>query len=75
MSNDRYIIAKIKVDDDEMLRCMETNGIEDTGDIDFFEKEFHWLDRSGFSLESARIVDDDDPEDAECRDAVQTLFE
>ena len=57
------------------MRCMETNGIEDTGDIDFFEKQFHWLDQSGFSLESARIVDDDDPEDAVYRDAVQTLFE
>lgn len=68
MSNDRYIIAKIKVDDDAVMRCMETNGIEDTGDIDFFEKQFHWL-------ESARIVDDDDPEDAVYRDAVQTLFE
>lgn len=56
----RKIWAEIDLDNDVAIEFKKMNGMEDTGDLDYFEQEFGWLSESGFGLNNARIGDFDD---------------
>ena len=63
----RQILAFISVD--------ETTPIEeDIGTIEYLEREFGWLQESGIFLEVAKILDDDDKEDANAIKLANKIF-
>ena len=64
----RTVIAILEVDDDKAIA-------EDLGTIDYLEREFGWLEQSGISLQSARILDDDDKYDAKAIELANKIFE
>ena len=64
----RKIIAIIEVDDSKAIE-------EKLGTIEYLEREFGWLGDSGVYLEVARILDDDDEEDAEAIELADKIFE
>jgi hypothetical protein len=61
------VIAMIEVDDDKAIE-------EDVGTIEYFEREFGWLADSGISLQSARILDDDDKDDTKAIELADAIF-
>lgn len=63
MNTEREIFALIKVDEDVEVRSMETNGLPDCGCGEHFEREFGWLEDSGFCLEDWVIKDGDENEE------------
>jgi hypothetical protein len=63
----RTIIAVIEVDDNKAIA-------EDLGTIDYLDREFGWLTESGISLKDARILDDDDKDDAKAIELVNEIF-
>ena len=63
----RKVIAMIEVDDDKAIE-------EDVGTIEYFEREFGWLADSGIYLQSARILDDDDKDDAKAIELADAIF-
>lgn len=54
----RKVIVMLEVDDNKAIE-------EDLGTIDYLEREFGWVADSGIYMEHAKILDDDDEEDAE----------
>lgn len=64
----RTVVAIIEVDDDKAVA-------EDLGTIDYLEREFGWLEQSGISLQSARILDNDDEYDATAIELANKIFE
>ena len=64
----RYILAMISVDDD-----MAVN--EELGTIEYLEREFGWLAESHIFLGCAKILDEDDPYDANAIELVNKIFE
>lgn len=63
----RTIIAMLEIDDDKAIA-------EDLGTIEYLEREFGWLEQSGISLQSARILDDDDEYDAKAIELADKIF-
>lgn len=63
----RKIVATIYVNDERAIE-------EDIGTIEYLEREFDWLSDSGICLEEARILDDDDPQDAKAIRLVNKIF-
>ena len=63
----RIVIAKIVVDDDMAID-------EDVGTLDYLQREFGWLEESGIYLDNAKIIDDDDPEDANAIRLAEEIF-
>lgn len=64
----RQILAFISVD--------ETTAIEeDIGTIEYLEREFGWLAESKIFLGGARILDDDDPDDAKAIELANKILE
>lgn len=57
----RTIWAEITLDEDVMRHYIETNLMEDVGEMEFFEREFGWITESGFGLENACLMDEDEP--------------
>lgn len=64
----RKIIAMIEVDDDRAIA-------EDMGTLDYLEREFKKLEKSGISLSNARILDDDDLYDKEALSMASLIFD
>ena len=64
----RYILATISVDDNMAVE-------EDLGTIEYLEREFGWLAESKIFLGDARILDEDDPYDAEAIELANRIFE
>ena len=54
----REIYAKISVDDDRAIE-------DDMGTLDYFEKEFGWLEQSGIALEYGTVLDEDSDDEWE----------
>lgn len=63
----RQVIVMLEVDDDKAIA-------EDLGTIEYLEREFGWLEQSGISLQSARILDDDDKYDAKAIELADQIF-
>ena len=63
----RTIIAVIEVDDNKAIA-------EDLGTIDYLSREFGWLTESGISLKDAKILDDDDNDDAKAIELTNEIF-
>jgi len=65
----RRIVAIIVVDDDKAIE-------EDMGTLDYLEEEFSYLQEmdSGIYIEDARVIDDDDPYDADKIEMVNKIF-
>ena len=63
----RKIIAILEVDDEKAI-------VEDLGTIEYVERELGWIQDSGIYLEAARILDDDDSDDAEALDLAGRIF-
>lgn len=63
----RTVIAMLEIDDDKAIA-------EDLGTIEYLEREFGWLEQSGISLQSARILDDDDKYDANAIELADKIF-
>ncbi len=63
----RKVIAMIEVDDDRAIA-------ENMGTLDYLEREFKKLDKSGISLSSARILDEDDLCDKEALSMASLIF-
>lgn len=63
----RTVIAMIVVDDDRTVA-------EDLGTIEYLEREFGWLERSGVYLQNARILDDDDKYDTKAIEIADKIF-
>lgn len=63
----RNVIVMLEVDDDRAIN-------EGLGTIDYVQREFGWLEQSGIYLESARILDEDDEEDAEAIELANKIF-
>ena len=64
----RQILAMISVDESIAVE-------EELGTIEYIEREFGWLAESKIFLGYARILDDDDPEDANAIALVNQLLE
>lgn len=64
----RTIVAIIEVDDERAIA-------EDMGTLGCLEQEFGWLEASGITLCNARILDDDDKEDARAIELVNEVFD
>lgn len=64
----RKVIVMLEVDDDKAIA-------EDLGTIEYIEREFGWLEQSGIFLEIARILDEDDKEDANAIELINKIFE
>lgn len=64
----RKIIAMVEVDDDKAIA-------EDLGTIEYLEREFGWLQDSGIYLENAKILDDDDKNDAKAIELTNKIFD
>lgn len=67
--NERRIVAIIVVDDDKAIE-------EDIGTLDYLEEEFSYLQEmgSGIYIEDARVIDDEDPYDADTIEMVNKIF-
>jgi len=63
----RKVIVMLEVDDDMAIK-------EDMGTIAYVEKEMGWVEQSGIFLQEARILDDDDPYDAEAIGLAEVIF-
>ena len=63
----RKVIAMIEVDDDRAIA-------ENMGTLVYLEREFKKLDKSGISLSSARILDEDDLYDKEALSMASLIF-
>ena len=63
----RRVILMVEVDDGMAIA-------EDMGTIEYLERELGWLEESGVFLQNARILDDDDGEDAEAIELSNTIF-
>lgn len=63
----RKIIAMIEIDDGKAIK-------EDLGTIDYFDREFGRLLKSGIILKEARILDDDDEYDVEAIELANKIF-
>ena len=64
----RKVIAIIEVDDDKAIQ-------EDMGTIEYLESEFGWLKESEIYLDSAKILDEDDENDARAIELAKQIFE
>ena len=64
----RKVIAMLFVDDDKAI----ADGL---GTLDYLEKEFGWLEQSGVFMQSARILDADDKDDANAIEMTNKIFE
>ena len=64
----RYVLATISVDDNMADE-------EELGTIDYLEREFGWLAESKIWLGAAKILDEDDPYDAQAIELVNKIFE
>lgn len=64
----RTVITLIEVDDDTAIQ-------QDLGTIAYLEREFGWLGDSAIYLREARILDKDDPYDAQAVDMANMIFE
>jgi hypothetical protein len=64
----RYILAMISVDDNMANE-------EELGTIEYLEREFGWLAESKIFLGAAKILDEDDPYDANAINLVNQIFE
>lgn len=63
----RTVIAMIEIDDDKAIA-------EDSGTIDYLEREFGWLAESGIYLKNAKILDKDDACDAKAIELANEIF-
>jgi hypothetical protein len=63
----RKVIAILEVDDDMAIE-------ENSGTIEYLEREFGWLGESGIFLKEARILDDDDKYDAKAIELANQIF-
>lgn len=63
----RNVIVMIEVDDQNAIE-------EDLGTIEYVEREFGWLANSGIHLQDARILDEDDKEDAKAIELANKIF-
>lgn len=63
----RKVIAILEVDDDMAIE-------ENSGTIEYLEREFCWLGQSGVYLQNARILDDDDKYDAKAIELANKIF-
>lgn len=63
----RKVIAMLKVDDDRAIE-------ENSGTIEYLEREFGWLEQSGVFLQNARILDDDDKYDVKAIELANKIF-
>ena len=61
----RKIYAEISADESQITRFCETNGLKDDGLIDTFEREFGWVEDSGFYLQRSLISDYDSTDEWE----------
>lgn len=66
--NKRIVIAKIVVDDDMAID-------EGIGTLDYLQREFGWIEESGIYLGEAKILDGDDPEDANAIELAKEIFD
>ena len=64
----RRVILMVEIDDEMSIA-------EDMGTIEYLEREFGWLEESGVFLRNAKILDDDDSEDAEAIELSNVIFE
>ena len=64
----RKVIAMLEVDDDRAIE-------ENSGTIEYLEREFCWLEQSGIFLKEARILDDDDEYDIKAIKLLEQIFE
>ena len=64
---ERRIVATIIVNDARVIE-------ENMGTIEYLEREFGWLAESEVYLENAKIIDDDDPYDADVIEMVDKIF-
>lgn len=63
----RKVIAMLEVDDDRAIE-------ENSGTIEYLEREFGWLEQSGVFLQNARILDDDDKHDVKAIELANKIF-
>lgn len=63
----RRVVAIIEVDDDRAIE-------EDSGTLDYLLREMGWVQESGVELIEAKILDEDDPEDAEAINLTNKIF-
>lgn len=63
----RNVIVMLEVDDD---RAVEN----DMGTIEYLEQEMGWVADSGIYLQNARILDEDDKEDANAIELANKIF-
>ena len=63
----RKVIVMLEVDDSRAID-------EDLGTIEYVERECGWLEESGIFLQDARILDDDDEDDAEAMKSAIKIF-
>lgn len=56
----RKIYAEIELDESVGDRYAETNGLGESSPVALLEKEFGWLEQSGFTLDNAFVSDGDD---------------
>lgn len=63
----RRVVAIIEVDDDRAIE-------EDSGTLDYLFREMGWVQESGVELIEAKILDEDDPEDAEAISLTNKIF-
>lgn len=72
---DRRIVANIYVNEREMFRFMETNGIDDDGDISFIADTINKiLDGTGVCIGECRILDEDDSADIKAINMINTVL-
>lgn len=64
----RQILAMISVDESIVVE-------EELGTIEYIEREFGWLAESKIFLGGARILDDDDPDDAKAIELANKILE
>lgn len=64
----RQILAMISVDESIAVE-------EELGTIEYIEREFGWLAESKIFLGGARILDDDDPDDAKAIELANKILE
>lgn len=64
----RTVIALLEVDEDKVLE-------DDLGTVDYTVDAVGTLEKWGIVVQNARILDEDDPEDAEAIAALSKIFE
>lgn len=64
----RKVVVMVEIDDGLAVK-------EDLGTIEYLEREFGWLEKSGVFLRNARILDDDDKEDETAIELASKIFE